>query len=449
MNCIAAIATGSAPTAIGIVRVSGADALRVSDAVFHAVSGNPLSQAKPRTMVYGDMLDDRGEVIDRGLAVCFHAPHSYTGENSVEFHCHGSPVVLQGLLRALFAQGARQAKAGEFTQQAFLNGQLDLTQAQGVIDLIESETLTAAKHAVAQLGGTLRQDFTQIYDDLLDISAQFYAVVDYPDEDIEDLDVPQIDQTLTNSAAILKRLLSTCQRGQLLKSGVATAIVGRPNVGKSSLLNALLGYERAIVTQVAGTTRDTLEEKVLCGGVLLRLIDTAGLRSTLDPIEAMGVERSKTAAASADLVLVVLDGSQDLTPEDEAALALAKTAPHSLVLVNKSDLPQGLTLPETDIISLCAKTGEGLTALEEAVAKCFPMGDIPPGKMLTDPNQQVAVQTAYDAIIQGQMALTQGLTPDAILMDIEQALTAMGNLTGKSASEDIVSRLFARFCVGK
>ena len=299
MNCIAAIATGAVATAIGIVRVSGNGCCALCDAVFRPVGKMPLSQCAPRTMVYGDMLDELGDVIDRGLAVRFPNPHSYTGEDSVEFHCHGSPVVLQALLRGLFAQGVKQAKAGEFTQRAFLNGQLDLTQAQGVIDLIESETTAAAKHAVAQLGGTLRRDFSTIYDALLNISSQFYAIVDYPDEDIEDLDVADIQKTLETAQETLARLLQTCQRGQLLKTGVPTAIVGRPNVGKSSLLNALLGYDRAIVTNVAGTTRDTLEEKVLCGGVLLRLVDTAGIRNTLDPIEAMGVARSKTAAEQA------------------------------------------------------------------------------------------------------------------------------------------------------
>lgn len=449
MSIIAAIATGNAPTAIGIVRVSGAGCFALCDAVFQGTK--PLSQATPRTMVYGDMLDELGQVIDRGLAVRFVAPHSYTGEDSVEFFCHGSPVVMQALLRGLFAQGAQQAKAGAFTQRAFLNGQLDLTQAQGVIDLIHSETVEAAKHAVAQVNGTLRRDFSTIYDGLLDISSQFYAVVDYPDEDIEDLNVSDIQNTLDTSAKTLQRLLQTCNRGQILKSGVPTAIVGRPNVGKSSLLNALLGYDRAIVTHVAGTTRDTLEERVVCGGVLLRLIDTAGIRDTLDPIEAMGVERSKEAVSQADLALVVLDGSQPFTPADQGAVDLALQAPHTIVVVNKTDLPQQVALPALScpVVTLCAKEGLGLPELETAVADCYPVGAVPPGQMITDLRQQEAVQQAYDAIRRGQEGLLMGLTPDAILTDMEEALTAMGNLTGKTASDDIVARLFERFCVGK
>ena len=295
-DLIAAIATGSIAAAIGIVRVSGDGCFAACDRVFRPRNGVPFAQQPSHKMVFGEMLDDSGAVIDQGLAVRFGGGHSYTGEDSAEFHCHGSPVVLREVLSALFAAGARQAGPGEFTKRAFLNGRLDLTEAEAVVDLIESETAAAARNAAAQLGGSLRRDFDAVYNRLLDMTSQFYAVVDYPDEDIEDLGPQDLAASLRACAGDLDRLLATWDRGRVLKSGVRTAILGRPNAGKSSLLNALAGYERCLVTDIPGTTRDTVEESVLCGAVRLRLIDTAGIRNTADAVEQLGVARSRKAA---------------------------------------------------------------------------------------------------------------------------------------------------------
>ena len=458
MDTIAAIATGHSPTAIGIIRVSGEGCFALCDKVFRATNSRPFSEQPSHKMAFGEMLDGQGRVIDQGLAVRFPGPHSYTGEDSAEFHCHGSPVVLRELLSALFAAGARQAKAGEFTQRAFLNGRLDLTQAEAVIDLIDAETAAAARNAAAQLDGGLRRVLEPIQDALLDITSRFYAVVDYPDEDIEDVQPEQVAEALSSAEGQLTALLATCQRGKVLKSGVRTAIVGRPNAGKSSLLNALAGYERAIVTDIPGTTRDTVEESVLCGGVLLRLIDTAGIRDTEDIVEQKGVERSRQAITSADLVLAVVDGTEKPTGVGEI-FRLAAECPHWIAVYTKRDLaPPYMVLASSPApavspaasVSLSSVTGEGLDRLESAVAALFPAGDPKEaGSLLTDQRQEEAVRRARDAVRRAKEALESGLTPDAVLTDAEEALDALGELTGRTAREEIVSRIFSRFRVGK
>ena len=454
MSTIAAISTGNTVSAIGVLRVSGPEALAAADAVFRPADGRRLSDHPHRTMVYGALLDREGRTIDQALAVTFAAGHSYTGEDSAEFHCHGSPVVLDQGLRALFAAGAVQAGRGEFTKRAFLNGKLDLTQAEAVIDLIESETADAARNAVEQLGGSLRRRMEGIYDGLLEISSRFYAVVDYPDEDIPDLDREEIRRTLGEAEAALRALLATADRGQVLKSGVPTAIVGRPNVGKSSLLNALVGYDRAIVTDVAGTTRDTVEEKAVVGGVLLRLIDTAGIRETADQVERIGVARSRAAVEQASLLLVLVDGSCPLEAEDREILALARDSgkPWILVLTKKDLAGEAAPVPAEKaeaVVFLSARTGEGLEALEQAVAARFPAGETPAGQVLTNARQAEAMGRAAAAIAGARSALDLGFTPDAILTDVESAMNALGELTGRTAREDMVSRIFQRFCVGK
>lgn len=452
MEPIAAISTGNALSAIGILRISGEGCFDLCDRVFRPRNGRPFSRQNPREMVLGSLLDREGRTIDACLAVRFPGPRSYTGEDCAEFHCHGSPVVLDEGLRALFAAGARQAGRGEFTKRAFLSGNLDLTQAEAVIDLIEAETVQAARSAAGQLDGALREPVEAVRGSLLDITSQFCAVVDYPDEDIEDLGREEILRTLEQAERTLSELLAAAHRGQLLRQGVPTVILGRPNAGKSSLLNALLGYDRAIVTAVAGTTRDTVEEKAVVGGVLLRLIDTAGIRDAEDEVERMGVERSRQAAARAELALLVLDGSQPLAGEDRQALAAARLAPRRLVLRNKIDLPQVLdsgSLEGERTLPLSARTGQGLDGLEAAVAELFPAGKTPPGRMLANARQAEAVSRALRFLRGAREALESGLTPDVVLTDAEGALNALGELTGRTLREDLTARIFERFCVGK
>ena len=453
MDVIAAISTAPALSAIGIVRVSGNGCFSICDSVFQPASGGLFSAARPREMVLGRLRDREGHVVDSCLAVRFPGPGSYTGEDCAEFHCHGSPVDLREALEALFAAGARQAGRGEFTKRAFLNGHMDLTQAEAVIDLIESETAQAARNAAEQLGGALRRRIEPVYDALLNIASRFYAVVDYPDEDIEDLDRAESLQVLAQAEGTLGALLATADRGRVLRRGVPAAILGRPNVGKSSLLNALVGYERAIVTDIAGTTRDTVEEKASLGGVLLRLIDTAGIREAGDTVERLGVERSRRAAETAELALLVVDGSRSLTEEDRAAAEAARLASRVIVLRNKCDLPPAADTAELaelgPVLDISAREGTGLEALEAAVAALFPDGGVPSGEILTNARQTEAVSRALEAVRGAKAALESGLTPDAVLSDAERAMNALGEITGKTLREDLTARIFERFCVGK
>ena len=452
-DTIAAIATARAPSAIGILRLTGEDTVSVLDQVFRP-KGLPMSARSTRAMVLGDVLDRTGQVIDNGLAVLMRAPNSYTGEDCAEIHCHGSPLVLQEVLLALFAAGARQARGGEFTQRAFLNGRMDLIQAESVADLIDAETAEAARNAAGQLHGAISRGVEEIYDGLMDITSRFYAVVDYPDEDIEDLQRETMVETLDKAEKKLSSLLATFDRGQILKQGVPTVILGKPNAGKSSLLNALLGYDRAIVTDVAGTTRDTVEEKVRCGSILLRLCDTAGIRETEDMVERIGVQRSRDAAQRASLALLVLDASSPLTEEDEESIALALRAPQHLVVLNKTDLPccvDKAALKERfgSLLEICAKSGEGVDVLADTIEALYPAGTASVGEVLTNARQADAVQRALVAVTAAKEALARGMTGDAVLTDAEGALEALGELSGKSIREDLVATIFSRFCVGK
>ena len=451
-HVIAAVSTGNQISAIGILRLTGEGCAEVAGKVFKLASGMPLAEAPNRKLMLGTLQDKEGRVIDQCMAVYTRGPHSYTGEDTVEIQCHGSPAVLASGLDALYLAGARPATRGEFTKRAFMNGQLDLTQAEAVIDLIEADSADAAANAAGQVGGTLQKKLNPIYNDLTDLCSHFHAVLDYPDEDIEDFGLNAYEASLRKNAKDLYALLNTYGQGRIIKQGVAAAIVGKPNVGKSSLLNALAGYERVIVTEIAGTTRDTVEETVMLGSTRLRLIDTAGIRETADRIEAIGVERSRQAAENADLVIFVCDGSEPLTADDHVVIEACCGMDHAIALINKSDkgnvvLPSDL--PFMYVINICAKTGEGLDQLADVVDMMF-ANDMPcDGSILTNPRQFDAIRRAYEAMLRALQGLKLGLTPDAVLTDVEEAMEAMGEVTGATVREDITARIFERFCVGK
>lgn len=450
-DTIAAVSTGMQVSAIGILRLSGDEAINIVDKLFIPRSGKKMSESEDRKLVFGSLCDLDGQTLDICLCTISRAPHSYTGENTAELQCHGSPAVLRAALDAVFALGARQALPGEFTKRAFLNGRMDLTSAEAVADIIDAETAEAAKNAAGQLGGAIGRRIDKIYDFLTDLSSHYHAVLDYPDEDIEDFTLEAYKAELHAAIAELRRLADSYSGGKLLHGGIPAAIIGRPNAGKSSLLNAVLGYDRAIVTNIPGTTRDTIEEKLRLGGVLLRLTDTAGLRETDDEIERLGVMRSHEAMENAELVIAVIDGSGEVSAEDEEIIRCAEKAPHAVVAVSKSDLGQKAVLPETTlpVVELSSVTGEGLEKLADAIKAIFPMPDAPAGEILTNARQAEAVDRALAALAAAYDALLQGCTPDIVLTEAEGAMSALGELSGKTVREDVTNRIFERFCVGK
>ena len=450
-DTIAAIATGSQVAAIGIIRLSGERAIDIVDSLFFPASGKAMRDSGSRKLVYGSLRDRKGELLDLCLCTISRAPNSYTGEDTAELQCHGSPVVLRAALEEIFALGARQAGPGEFTRRAFLSGRMELTAAEAVADMIDAESVEYAKNAAGQLSGAIDKKAEGIYSALTDISSHYHAVLDYPDEDIEDFRLEAYRGALEDAIRVLRALLASFDRGQLMRSGIPATIVGRPNAGKSSLLNALLGYDRAIVTAVPGTTRDTIEEKLRIGSVCLRLTDTAGIRKTEDEVERIGVQRSRNAMEKATLVLAVIDGSQELSDEDREIVAAAEAAPHGLVVLSKQDLAQRAGPVDTclPVVELSSVTGEGIDRLEKAIGEMFPVPQVPAGEILTNARQAEAVKRALDALGSALEAMRCGATPDIVLTETEGAMSALGELNGRTVREDVTNRIFQRFCVGK
>ncbi len=450
---IAALSTAPGG-AIGIVRISGDQAEAYLHALFTPAGGRDM---QPRVLTYGTLTVD-GRVIDRPMAVYFPAPATYTGEPMAEIHCHGSSAILEATLAALFALGARQAGPGEFTRRAFLNGKMDLFAAEAVGDLVCARSAEAASLAVNQLGGHMSADFADMRQQLVAICAQFLAVIDYPDEEIEDLPVQEIARTLDEMQARLAGLRDSYARGRALREGLPCAIIGRPNAGKSTLLNALLGYDRAIVTEIAGTTRDTVEETLHLGALVLRLQDTAGLRETDDPVEKIGVTRAREAvrlAGESGVVLAVFDGSRPVTGEDRMVMRAVQGAKRAVAVLNKADLPradgwEALHGTFAQVVPLSAKKREGLGALTDTLTALTGVRDLPAdGGLITNLRQAETLSRTARHLDEAAARLREGYPPDAVVYDIEGAIESLGEITGQSVQADIVDHIFANFCVGK
>lgn len=451
---IAALSTPPAAAGLGVIRVSGEAAMEVTDRVFRAAArGKTLAGQPGYTALYGHVYDADGD-IDECVALVFRAPHSYTGENVVELSCHGGTYLLGRVLSALFAAGAQPAQAGEFTRRAFVNGKIDLTQAEAVMELIAANGRLAAKTALAMREGTLHQRLDEIRQQLVQADASISAFVDYPYEDIPEPDLPGIRAALGEAAAALEKLLRTFDAGRVVREGIDTVIVGSPNVGKSTLMNCLSGCERSIVTPIAGTTRDIVEETVRLGDVLLRLADTAGIRETGDTVESIGVQRARDRLGQAALVLVLFDGSRPLEPDD-LALIRETSGQAAVAVVNKADRPLEIDLSyiqskyqHTVIVS--AASGEGLDALEEAVRQITGVQALDEAEpLLATERQRDCTRRCLQNVREALDALGAGMTLDAVSVCVEAAVSAVLEMTGERVTETVVNDIFARFCVGK
>ena len=451
---IAAISTGAAPGGIGIVRISGPEARAVADRVFRGRNGRQIAQMRGYTAALGGAYTAAGEKLDDVVALVFAAPKSYTGEDVVELSCHGGLYITRRLLQEVLAAGASPAQPGEFTRRAFLNGKMDLTQAEAVMELIGAGGEQAAREAQAGSSGALSQRVVAIREELTGLGAHLAAWADFPEEDVPAVENQALSQSLEHAAQELSRLLESFDVGKVYREGVRTVIAGRPNAGKSTLMNLLAGCQRSIVTQYAGTTRDVVEETVLLGGIPLRLADTAGLRDTDDPVESIGVAAARERVQTADLVLAVFDSSQELEREDLELAESLSTIP-AVAVVNKTDLPSKIDLEQvrkhfSHVACISAASGEGLEELQEEITALLGAGNFDPGAgMLFTERQRHHDRAALEALREAENALALGMTLDAVTVCVEDALNALYALTGETASEEVVDQVFETFCVGK
>lgn len=451
---IAAISTAPAPGGIGMVRISGKSAFAVADRVFRGVSGRAVSQMKGYTAQLGGAFTPAGERLDDVVALVYRSPKSYTGEDVVELSCHGGLYVTKRLLQLVLDAGASPAGPGEFTRRAFLNGKVDLAQAEAVMGVIGASGEQALKAAQAGSSGVLSKRIQAIKAQLLVQASHLAAWADFPEEDVPAVEEQGLLSAIREGEESLARLLAGFERGRMYREGLSTVIAGRPNAGKSTLMNLLSGCERSIVTQYAGTTRDVVEETVLLAGVPLRLADTAGIRDTDDPVESIGVQAAKRRLESAQLVLAVFDSSQPLEKEDWELMDTLQGVP-AVAIVNKTDLPTQMDVGEIQrrfekTVFLSAATGEGLEELEQALSEILDTKEFHPEEgVLFTQRQRADAQMALDSLREGEQAMALGMTLDAVTVCVEDALNALSALTGEQVSEEIVDRVFEEFCVGK
>ena len=436
-DTIAAIATAPGIGGIGIIRVSGPEACDVVNRIFHSKQSIPLGERQTRTIHYGHIVHPKtGKTLDEVIVVLMKGPHSYTAEDVVEIQCHGGFVSVREILKVLLSEGVRQAEEGEFTKRAFLNGRIDLTQAED---------------------GTLSKYIRALRDELIAMIAHLEVTIDYPEEDIEDVSAQEVRTGLAPILEKMDNLLATAQRGKLLRDGVMVSIIGRPNAGKSSLMNALLREDRAIVTNIPGTTRDSIEEFLTIQGIPVRLIDTAGIRETEDIVESMGVEKARQYLDKADVVVLVIDGSKPLEPEEQELLQLITNRP-SIIFLNKADQAQCVSKEEiaalgtfTEIVTISAAQGEGMDEMARVITSLVQGGSVQASHeaMLSNVRHITLMEQAKVSLDQSILAIDSGMPIDLIVTDIRDAWELLGDITGESLRESMVDELFKRFCLGK
>ena len=450
---ISAISTANGIGGIGVIRISGESAIETADRVFKAASGKKLCELKGYTAAYGKICDE-GEEIDEAVALVFRAPHSYTGEDVVELSCHGGLYVTKRVLRVVLKNGAYPAEAGEFTKRAFLNGKTGLTEAEAVMDIISARGAQSARAALSCMEGRLRKRIDTVRDRLVNTAAHLSAWADYPEEDIPEVSVDTLIETLSECRKELNSLLEGYDKGKIMREGVDTVIAGRPNVGKSTIMNLLSGCERSIVTNIPGTTRDIIEETVMLGEIPLRLSDTAGIHYTDDPVEKLGVERAKDRIKKAGLVLAVFDSSRPLSDDDKELIDLLTDAP-ALAVINKTDLPP---LLDADYIRsklrrcifISALAGDGADELEKQVSEIIGASELDASQgILATERQRSCAEAALASINEASQTLLSGITLDAVTVIIEEAIDHLLELTGERVTEAVVDKVFSRFCVGK
>lgn len=453
---IAAIATAPGEGGIGIIRLSGVSASEIADKIFHTGTIKTFKEAVPRMMYFGHVTDG-GKRIDEGLAVYMKAPHSYTGEDVVEIQIHGSAEALRETLSLALRSGAVPAMRGEFTKRAFLNGRLDLAQAEAVMDIVSAKGEAALTQAESHLSGALSGFVHEVMEELKDLITKLEVTIDYPEEDLEDLTMEEIRDALEKIDKSLSALLKRSEEGRIIREGLRTAIIGRPNAGKSSLLNALLQEERAIVTDVPGTTRDTIEEAVRISGVSLLLMDTAGLRETDNKVEQIGIERARASMEKADLILAVIDGSSPLDGEDKTILH-SLGGKKAIVILNKYDLTPEVKAEDIweiagqiPVVSLSARYGSGMDELRDELRKITEKQDADAGRVLflTNLRHVELVRKALDNVLRARASVREGLQADFIVIDLTEAWKTMGEITGDTMDDELIHSIFSRFCVGK
>lgn len=454
-DTIAAITTPLGESGIGAVRISGPGAYAVGDKIFKSKSEVPLKERRDRSIQYGTIVDKNGTCIDEVLALIMKGPHSYTAEDVLEIQCHGGREALESILQLILRSGARMANPGEFTERAFVNGRIDLAQAEAVMDVIQAKSRAGLTSAVSQLEGRLSKVINKTRNELTELVTRLEVMIDYPEEDLEDIAVPDVSGALKGMQKKLQHMLEESQSGRMIRDGVMAAIAGTPNAGKSSLLNRLLQEERAIVTDVPGTTRDVLEEWITLRGIPVCLVDTAGIRETDDTVEKIGVSRARQYLDRADIILAVIDSSRPLTEEDKDILQ-SVAGKNVIVVLNKTDLPPVVTSKDLSpygflLCPISASTGKGLDELKDMLLQEVLKGGFTdgPSALLTNTRHIELVRQSAEALNRAQQSLQDGMPLDCAVVDIRQAWDALGSITGDTVHDDIVEEIFSRFCLGK